>query len=48
MQSNLSRESSWSMDSGASDHMFHHKEWLHEYVKFETPRNVHIDDGSAV
>lgn len=48
MQLNLSRESSWYMDSGASDHMSHHKEWFHDYVKFDTPRDVRIADGSVV
>ncbi|XP_054726684.1 uncharacterized protein LOC129236360 [Anastrepha obliqua] len=48
VQSNISRESSWYMDSGTSDHMPYRKEWFHDYVKFDTPKDVRIADGSIV
>ncbi len=46
--SNGSRSDDWFLDSGASDHMSHRKEWFADYVEFEVDLPVRIGDGSYI
>ena len=38
----------WLIDSGATSHMTHSKEFLCHYQKFETPEKVSLGDGHTV
>lgn len=38
----------WHMDSDATEHMSNHREWFLSYKKFDTVKNIKIDNGKYI